>query len=78
MVFHHKDENENASAVCPGVVMETSLSIINDLGTRLVLETKDGTKRILRVATFEDLRTIPFHPKFSGVSLVPAQILLRL
>ncbi len=59
--------------------METSLSIINDLGTRLVLEeTKDGDKRILRVATLEDLRRIPFHPKFSGVSLVPAQILLRL
>ncbi len=58
--------------------METSLSIINDLGTRLVLETKDETKRILRVATLEDLRTIPFHPKFSGVSLIPAQILLRL
>ncbi len=59
--------------------METSLSIINDLGTRLVLEeTKDGAKRILRVATLEDLRTIPFHPEFSAVSLVPAQILLRL
>ncbi len=62
--------------------MKTSLSIINDLGMRYVLEeTRDDEgkstgARVLRVATHEDLHRIPFHPQLSISTMVPVSLLL--
>ncbi len=57
--------------------METSLSIVNDMGIYYVLEQTENDKRILRVATHEDLHTIKFHPRLSVATMVPLSILLK-